>query len=213
LKKSLVLVFLMIATLQAQWEVRGSMGLNMTSMPDLKEYLNANYFFLNDRLAEFSPSVETGIEVGYQVKENVQLACELSYEYNSFAFTVIGGSYFSYNLLQPSLLGYYTINGNGFQFKFGGGVGPRFIFASETSPYTTSLVKYSSIGYGLVGKVDGITSLGGNFFAYVGLDLRYNRNGNLSDSDGKEKLNNITNAALTLNSFSLGLKVGVAVNL
>jgi len=213
MQKILLLVFLTVVSLQAQWEVRGSMGLNVVSMPDLKDYLNTNYFLGSDRLSQFSPSVEAGFEVGYQLEEQYQLACELSYEYNSFTYTIVSGSSFSYNLLQPSLLGYYTINGKGFQFKFGGGIGPRFIFASETSPYTTSLLKYSSTGFGIVGKVDGITSLGGNFFAYVGLDLRYNRNGNLSDSDGKEKISNVTNATLNLNSVSVGIKVGVAVNL
>ncbi|MDP3682530.1 MAG: hypothetical protein Q8S01_01225 [Ignavibacteria bacterium] len=213
MKKILLLVFISVVSLQAQWQVRGSMGLNVVSMPDLRDYLNTNFYLGDERLNEFSPAVEVGLEVGYQLEEHFQLSCELSYEYGSFTYFVIGNNVFSYNLLQPSLLGYYTINGAGFQFKFGGGIGPRFVFASETSPYTTSLLKYSSTGFGLVGKVDGITSLGGNFFAYVGLDLRYNRNGNLSDSDGKEKISNVTNAALNLNSVSVGIKIGVAVNL
>ncbi|MCK9209646.1 MAG: hypothetical protein M0P61_02295 [Ignavibacteriaceae bacterium] len=196
---------------QAQWEVRGSMGLNIVSMADLKDYLNANYFVGNDRLSQFTPAVETGIEVGYQLEEHFQLACELSYEYNSFSNTALSTNSFSYNLLQPSLLGYYTINGKGFQFKFGGGIGPRFVFASELSPYTNSMLKYRSTGYGFVAKVDGITSIGGNYFAYLGFDLRYNQNGKLSDSDGKEKINNVTDAALSLNSLSAGIKIGVAV--
>jgi len=211
MKKIFFLVIVAVISLQAQWEVRGSMGLDIVSMPDLKDYLNTNYFSGNDRLSEFTPSVETGIEVGYQLEEHFQLACELSYEYNSFAYTIISSSSFSYNLLQPSLLGYYTINGTGFQFKFGGGVGPRFVFASEPSIYTTALIKYKSTGYGFVGKIDGITSLGGNYFAYLGFDLRYNKNGNLSDADGKEKISNVTNTALSLNSLSFGIKVGVAV--
>ncbi|MFA6597541.1 MAG: hypothetical protein WCS69_07450 [Ignavibacteriaceae bacterium] len=210
MKKIFVLVVVTVISLQAQWEVRGSMGLNIVSMPDLKDYLNTNYFIGNDRLGAFTPAVETGIEVGYQVEEHFQVACELSYEYNSFSYPVINSS-FAYNLLQPSLLGYYTINGTGYQFKFGGGIGPRFVIASEPSIYTTALLKYTSTGYGLVGKIDGITSLGGNYFAYIGVDLRYNNNGNLSDASGKEKINNVTNAALSLNSFSAGLKVGIAV--
>jgi len=213
MKKIIILVFLTVVSLQAQWEVRGSMGLNVVSMPDLKDYLNTNYFLGNDRLSEFTPSVETGIEVGYQLENNFQIAGEFSYEYGSYSYTVLSTSTFSYNLLQPSLFGYYTINGKGFQFKFGGGIGPRFVFASELSPYTKDILKYKSTGYGIVGKVDGITSLGGNYFAYVGVDLRYNNNGKLSDAGGKEKINNVTNAALSLNSVSVGLKIGVAVNL
>ena len=213
MKKIFFLVIVTVISMQAQWEVRGSMGLDIVSMADLKDYLNANYFSENDRLSQFSPSVETGIEVGYQLEENFQLACELSYEYNSFLSTIISSKSFSYNLLQPSLLGYYTINGKGFQFKFGGGIGPRFVFASETSPYTNSILKYRSAGYGFVAKVDGITSIGGNYFAYLGFDLRANQNGSLSDSNGKEKINNVTNAALSLNSLSAGIKIGIAVTL
>lgn len=211
MKKIFFVVVAAVISLQAQWEVRGSMGLDIGSMPDLKDYLNANYFTGNDRLSEFTPAVEAGFEIGYQLEEHFQLACELSYEYNSFSSSIISSKSFSYNLLQPSLLSYYTINGKGFQFKFGGGLGPRFVFASETSPYTISILKYRSTGYGLVAKVDGITSLGGNYFAYLGFDLRFNQNGNLSTNDGKEKINNITNAALSLNSLSLGIKIGVAV--
>ncbi|NCQ19037.1 MAG: hypothetical protein COZ80_07740 [Ignavibacteria bacterium CG_4_8_14_3_um_filter_37_9] len=210
MKKIFFMVLVSVISLQAQWEVRGSMGLNIVSMPDLKDYLNTNFFIGNDRLSDFTPAVETGIEVGYQLEEHFQVACELSYEYNSFSYPVINSS-FAYNLLQPSLLGYYTVNGKGYQFKFGGGIGPRFIFASEPSIYTTALLKYTSTGYGLVGKIDGITSLGGNYFAYIGVDLRYNNNGNLSDANGKEKINNVTNTVLSLNSVSAGLKVGVAV--
>jgi len=210
MKKIFFMVLVSVISLQAQWEVRGSMGLNIVSMPDLKDYLNTNFFIGNDRLSDFTPAVETGIEVGYQLEEHFQVACELSYEYNSFSYPVINSS-FAYNLLQPSLLGYYTVNGKGYQFKFGGGIGPRFIFASEPSIYTTALLKYTSTGYGLVGKIDGITSLGGNYFAYIGVELRYNNNGNLSDANGKEKINNVTNTVLSLNSVSAGLKVGVAV--
>jgi len=210
MKKILFIVLVTVISMQAQWEVRGSLGLNIVRMPDLTDYLNTNYFLGNDRLNDFIPAVETGIEVGYQLEEHFQVACEFSYEYNSFSYPIINSS-FAYNSLQPSLLGYYTINGKGYQFKFGGGIGPRFIIASEPSIYTTALLKYTSTGYGLVGKIDGITSLGGNYFAYIGVDLRYNNNGNLSDANGKEKLSNVTNTALSLNSLSAGLKVGIAV--
>ncbi|PJC57466.1 MAG: hypothetical protein CO025_13270, partial [Ignavibacteria bacterium CG_4_9_14_0_2_um_filter_37_13] len=124
MKKIFFMVLVSVISLQAQWEVRGSMGLNIVSMPDLKDYLNTNFFIGNDRLSDFTPAVETGIEVGYQLEEHFQVACELSYEYNSFSYPVINSS-FAYNLLQPSLLGYYTVNGKGYQFKFGGGIGPR----------------------------------------------------------------------------------------
>ena len=76
--------------------------------------------------------------------------------------------------------------------------------------YTTSTINYHSAGYGFVAKADGLTSLGGNFFAYLGVDFRYNINGVLTGIDGKEKINNVTNNGLTLNSLSFGLKLGIA---
>jgi len=214
MKKFFFLIMIVSASLQAQWVVRTSMGLNMVSMPDVRDYLNANYFSMNDNgLSQFSPAIEFGGEVGYQLKENFQLAAEFDYEYNSFSVSTFGTYTFSYQLLQPSLLGYYTINGNGFQFKFGGGIGPRFIFVTEKSNYTSDWLKYSGSGYGLVGKIDGITSLGGNFYAYLGFDLRLNFTGTISDAGGKKKINNLTNESLSSNSLSAGIKLGVAVTL
>jgi len=213
MKKLLLLVVLLGVSAHAQWIARGSMGLNVVSMSDLRDYLNANYFGSGNQLAQFTSAIEFGGEICYQIKPDYQLGLEFSYEYNSFTETIISTSTFSYASLQPTALWYYTITGSGYQFKFGGGVGPRFILASETSPYTTAVINYKSFGYGVVTKADAMTALGGNFYAYIGVDLRYNNNGTLSDANGNKKINNVTNNPLSLNSVSAGIKVGVAATL
>ncbi|GAB6281865.1 MAG: hypothetical protein STSR0008_06080 [Ignavibacterium sp.] len=194
-------------------DLRGSMGLNFVSMTNLRDYLNRNYASPQDQLGTFSSAIEFAFEGGYLVKQNFQLGLEFAYETNSFNYNFLLGNYnFEYSVLMPSLLTYYVINGEGYKFKFGGGIGPRFINANEVLPTSTSKDNYSNTGLGFLVKVDGSTLLSDKMYAYISIDIRYNLNGK-PQKDGKELLINSSDGyeGLELNSFSSGLKLGIAI--
>ncbi len=194
-------------------DLRGSMGLNFVSMTNLRDYINSNYASPQDQLGTFSSAIEFAFEGGYLIKQNFQVGLELAYETNSFNYTFLLGNYnFEYSLFMPSLLSYYVISGEGYKFKFGGGIGPRFISANEVLPTSTSKDNYSNLGLGFLMKVDGSTLLSDKMYAYISIDVRYNLNGK-PKKDGKEFIINSKNGyeGLELNSFSSGLKIGIAI--
>lgn len=200
-------------TANSKIDLRGSMGLNFVSMTNLRDYLNRNYASPQEQLGTFSSAIEFAFEGGYLLKQNFQLGLELAYETNSFNYNFLLGNYnFEYSVLMPSLLSYYVINGEGYKFKFGGGIGPRFINANEVLPTSTSKDNYSNLGLGFLLKADGSTLLSDKMYAYISIDIRYNLNGK-PKKDGKELLINSPNGyeGLELNSFSSGLKIGIAI--
>jgi len=207
MKKSiivLIIVFLSI-TCSAQVSLRGGMGIQFQSTPSLKDYLNS--FFL-ENLGDFSSAVVFSLEGGYRVTENTELAVEAAYLLNSYNYTELFGQYeFSYGIIMPSIIYYYVISGAGYNFKFGGGAGIRLVSAEEKFP-SSNPTEYTSTGYGLMLRFDGNTSIGGNFYANIGADLRYDINGEL-DSDGHKIRNTSLDENVNLNSFSGGIRLGI----
>ncbi|MFA4923043.1 MAG: hypothetical protein WC557_02490 [Ignavibacteriaceae bacterium] len=211
MKKIFFLVIVAVISLPAQWEVRGSMGLNYVNMADLKDYLNLNYFIGDMALYQFFPAFEASTEIGYQPTSNLEFGLELAYELNSFQTSYLSIYRFDYGFMSPSLLAYYVLQGAGYKFKFGGGIGPRFISADEKLPNLTQTETYSATGIGMVLKAEGLTALGKNVFASIGFDLRYSSFGKFASASGKTFINNLTGSELKMNSLSAGLKIGVAV--
>lgn len=213
MKKILLLVFITLVNMQAQWEVSAGIGVNFTSMPQLREYLNKNYFLNENSLNEYLPAFETGIEVGHQLNKNFQMACEIKYVHNKYFGSLVEIGRFSYDFYQPSLIGYYLLSGKNYLFKFGGGIGPRFVFTTLPSGprLVMKYIDYKGTGYGFLGKIEGQTLLVNNIFAHLDFDLRYNKYGSLSDSAGENLISNVTGKVLTLNAFSVGIKTGLTV--
>jgi hypothetical protein len=105
-------------------------------------------------------------------------------------------------------MAYYVISGVGYNFKFGGGIGPRFTFVTEEKKWQGTNDDYSSIGFGGLLRVEANTALSENFFANIGGDLRYDVNGDPENENGNTLYNNVENEKVNFNSFSLGLKLG-----
>lgn len=208
-KQKITLLFLFLTVnVFAQYEFRASMGLNFSAMPSVKDYINENFAGAN-QLNSFNSAVEFAFEAGYELNEKYQAGLEVGYETNSFTFTFFPTNYvFDYALFSPSLIGYYMIKGDGYKFKFGAGGGPRFISVEETK-YTNQPIKYSSTGAGIVLKADGQTRLSDIFYAYIGVDLRYNLCGEPKDNNSNHIIYKGDN--INIKSLSAGIKLGVSV--
>ena len=125
---------LMIGHTFAQNELRAGMGINFGSTPSLKDYINqvAGY----DQLGSFNSAVVFSGEYDRALFQTYDLGFEVAYLLNSVTFSTYGTYDFTYHVIMPTVTSYYVIRGDGYNFKFGGGVGIRLVSADESIPAT-----------------------------------------------------------------------------
>ena len=198
-------------SLSAQMELSASMGINFVNTPSLFDYINQNYVSAGSEIIEgFNSSVLFSGEAGYNVNKSYQPALEIGYLINSYTYPGLNGQYeLSYGNLIFSVINYYVINGDGFNFKFGGGGGLRIISADEKRPATGITQTFSSVGYGFLLRAEGNTLLGGNVYAKIGAQACYDFNGE-PENNGQPLTNNIQKENVNFNSLSVGLNLGVS---
>ena len=207
MKKILIPSFIIIVSIfsfaQKPNEVRASMGIDFVSVPALKDYLELNKY--TDRLSDFSSAVNFSGSYGRMVGENSQLEVEIGYFLNSYNSSSGLGNYdLTYSLLMPSVLYNYVVNGNGYNFKFGGGAGLRFLLITEKRPGFLD-DNYSSTGYGFILRAAGNTAIAQDVYAYIGADIRYDI---LKESKPSTVGNTIGD--VNFNSLSFGIRLGIS---
>jgi len=207
----LLLLIVSISNSLAQIELKGSMGINFLSIPSLQDYINQNFAPSNSQLATFNSAVIFCGEVGTFLSNDFEISLEVPYQIYSYTENIGLGQYeLAYNLIPPSVLAYYVISGNGYNFKFGGGAGPRFVSVTEKKKWQGSEVSFSSIGFGGLIRIEGNTFLSENVYANIGVDLRYDVNGEPENSIGNKLTNVVQNEVINLNTFSMGLRLGIS---
>lgn len=210
MKKIILLIAISFAAfpVYSQYQVRASMGIDFVSTPSLTDYINI-YIQPVPQLGSFNSAVVFSGELGYNLENNFQMGIELSYLLNSYTSSFTSGQYdLSYGIIMPTLTAYYLMAGEGYNFKFGGGAGVRIVSADESLPGLGAAINYSSTGVGFILRAEGNTSLGGNFYASVGGDLRYDING--MPSNGNNFLGGRSDISTNFNSFSAGIKLGIS---
>ena len=209
-KLTFTIVFIICSSFTfAQIELKGTMGIYFLSIPSMQDYINQSFAPPNDQLGSFVSSVMFAGEGGFFIAKNFEASGELAYQIYSYTTTGVGGKYdLVYNNIMPSLLGYYVISGDGFNFKFGGGAGVRFISVDQSLPATGNTTTYSSIGYGIIGRIEGNTLLGGSVYANIGAEIRYDINGE-PENGGTPLHNNVQNENVNFNTFALGVRLGI----
>lgn len=209
MKKIISLFIITLCTfipMKAQIIISGGMGLDLVYSPSLNDYINDNFFDSKNELKTFNKSLSVFGEIDYKIDEKYQIGLEYNHSF-FFHSTPLHGNYeFNYTVYKPSIIGYYVIPGDGYEFKFGGGLGFRYVSAEEKI-FTTD--EFTSSGIGLLVKAIGNTALGDNFYAYISADIRYDY---LSEpeKDGGKITNGYSNEILNLNSLSFGIKLGVS---
>lgn len=184
-------------------EVRASMGIDFISVPELKDYLEANY---TDKLSDFSSAVNFSGSYGRMISETTQLEVELGYLLNSYNASSVGGNYdLSYSLLMPSILYNYVLIGKGYNFKFGAGAGVRLLNITEKLPADPNDYNYSSFGFGFILRGTGNTAIAQDVYAHIGADIRYDVLGKPDENSSGNKVGN-TN----FSSLSVGIRLGIS---
>jgi len=214
MKKTFWIFTLMILTKLsfAQVELKATMGIEFITIPSAQDYLNQNYAPLDDQLGTFNTAVIFTGEVGYFFQENFEMSIEVPYQIYSYNTNIPGAGQYdlSYNSLLPSVMAYYVFAGSGYNFKFGGGIGPRFVFVTEEKKWQGTSQEYTSTGFGGLLRAEGNTSLSEKFYANIGFDIRYDFNGEPENSGGTSLQNNVENESVNFNSFAVGIKLGIS---
>ncbi len=206
---SFILVLLMFSVSYSQVQVRGSMGVDFVSTPSLYDYINQNFAGSNNQIGSFNAAVIFSGEVDYDVSQSYEIGVDLGYRLFSYNTQNTIGTYdLTYHNFMPTLINYYVINGEGYQFKFGAGAGVRFLSAEESIPGTGTKQNYSSTGFGILLRGAGNTRLSDNVYITIGVDARYDFNGEPSNG-GKTLYNYASQSNVNFNSLSLGLSLGL----
>jgi hypothetical protein len=207
----ILLLFICISNIvYPQVSLRGGMGINFVSTPSLRDYLNVSQFApVDNQVASFNTAINFSGEVDFRAANNYDLGVEVAYLYNAFTFSPNGGRYeLSYGVLMPTITSYYVIDGQGYNFKFGGGLGLRFASINESLPFSSNSNNYSSVGFGILLRATGNTALGRNVYANITGDIRYDINGT-PKNNGNPIRNTILGNNVNLNFLSLGLSLGI----
>jgi len=185
-----------------QVSLRGGMGIDLISIPSLKDYLNIYFAPSDNQVGSFATAVIFSGEADFKEFENYEVGIELAYLYNSYTYPSIGGQHnLTYGIIMPTITNYYVIEGQGYNFKFGGGIGIRFTNINETNLPTINT--YKSVGFGILLRASGNTALSSNVFANITGDIRYDINGEPKNNGNPMQSN------VNFNSFSLGLTLGI----
>ena len=209
MKRLLIFIYLFPSVLiYAQVDVTAAMGIAFVNNSSIKDYINAN-FPSDQELGTFNSSFDLSLEADYTVSENFELGLE--YVYNIFAYTTsILGGYGVYDLSykhhKPSVLAYYVIPGAGYKFKFGGGIGYRLVDLDEKIFRT---INYTATGFGFLLRVQGLTTLGGNFYANLGGSFRYDLPGKVSSGNSSESGNSLEEFNVNVDSVVFSVNIGV----
>ena len=212
--KRIMILFFVLASLgkvSAQWDLNFVMGLDFKSLPSFRDYVNSSYALPGSQIATFKSSVGFSTEADYKIHENFAIGIEYNLQIDSYTSSYSNGGVYeiSYNQHRPSIVAYYVFPGNGYQFKFGGGLGYRYVALSERVSTSTN---YNASGVGFLLRAIGNTLLSKDFYALIGVDLRYDLPGRVSN--GNEYLiNNATGEKLNLNSISVGIYLGITLTL
>jgi len=201
----LLLLFLIIPG-YAQIKISAGMGIDLVHTSSLEDYINRNFYDPKNEIKTFNKSLSLFGEVDYSVSEKYQLGIELNYSYFLYNSSKFNSYELVYSVYKPTLILYYVLPGNGYEIKFGAGLGYRYLSLKERI-YSTD--KYNSSGIGILTKAVGNTALGDNFYGYISVDMRYDYLGEPDGKSGKIK-NNSTKETLNLNKLSFGIKLGVS---
>lgn len=210
--KYIALIFLMALTFSnsySQVSLRGGMGVDYVNTPSLYQYFNENFSQTGSQLGSFGASVNFSAEGDYTISNNYEIGLDIAYRIYSYNNNYNLGTYdLSYHNLMPTIVNYYVINGGGYQFKFGGGVGARFLSVDESLPGSGSTQTYTSTGFGFLIRATGNTQISSSLYANVHLDVRYDINGK-PKNNGFNLYNGVDKTNVNFNSFSVGVGLGL----
>lgn len=211
MKKMLVIIILIFAanSFAQENELTATMGIDFMSTPSFRDYINQNYA-TSEEMSDFNSAVQFTLKYGRLLNPDFMLAGEVGYQIYSYNnFFSLGQYDVSINSLLPSILAYYVLAGNGYNFKFGGGAGLRLLYITEKLPGEANSTEYTATGFGLLLRGEATTRIDGNLHVHIGSDIRYDLAGKPQKSQDAFSSNK-TFEQVEFNSLIIGVRLGLS---
>lgn len=186
------------------------MGVSYVSMTDVVDLANATMGNF-ERLPEFKAAAEFFGAVTFAWSEDWGVKFEYAYMVASYnVATAFGSGQAEYTATAhlPSLIVQYVLVGHPvYNVKVGAGGGLHF--GTLAAKFFTQDDRYSGKGPGFLLDVEGNTAFGEHLFAYLGLNLRWDFIGKLTNAQGMApNIVNTGGTAPTMQFFGLGARLG-----
>ena len=201
------------ASVQLRPGVAAGMGVSYLSMTDVVDLANIASASLGgyQRLPEFKAAAEFFGAVTVPCSPDWVLKFEYAYiltTYNVATAYGTGQAEYTAMIHLPSLIVQYVLlNEPVYNVKVGAGGGYHFGTLGVT--YYTQNDSYSGNGPGLVLEAEGNTAFGESLYAYLGVNVRWDFIGTLSNSAGMEPYHASTaGGGTTMQFFGLGARLG-----
>jgi len=192
------------------------MGVDLHSATSVVNYINLMAQpRLDEKVYDFSSAVEFYAVPEMQVSHDWSVGLEYSLLIKSYAIDDRSGYFrsdFSYQIHMPTVLVHRLILGEGYRVKVGGGIGYHFVDFTQRFPTVGSEETLSAGGIGVKLDAIGNTKFDDTFYGSIGVDLRWDFEGNLKRSPGTPAASSVIPLP-QMNFFSAGLKFGVTFQL
>ncbi len=185
MKRIILLMCLINTAIFAQFDITAGGGIGFYNHSDLTDYIET--ITTEDDANTFGTGGELFLAGDYVIGENHQIGVEYTYSYYSFnGVTNSGGMNYdlSYSHHKPSVMYYYVVPNTSkeYRFKFGAGFGPRYISVDED---ILSAINYTSTGWGVLLRAQGVSALDKHVFITLGGTCRYDQPG-VPENNGKK---------------------------
>jgi hypothetical protein len=209
MKKLFLLSVILGIELNAQVDVSAGMGINFSSTASLNDYINSiNHI---SQVSSFNSNIEFFGEVGYNYSKSMIIG--LDYAFSIYSYTNsnsdIGNYEISYNQHSPTVMAYYVLRGNGYKFKFGGGLGLRYVLLKETLQLSTQAKDYSTFGFGILLKAEGNTAISNYVYATIAVTLRLDYPGVPKNNGNSLTYSPSSIQNVNVNAVSGGIRLGL----
>lgn len=190
--------------------VSAGLGVTLINANDVVNFINV-ISVEQQRQDNFATAAEFFGEGEFQVAPTWGLAVEYSYLLKSYNLVLPGFSpnFIEYKISMPTLIAHYVLQGEGYFFKFGGGLGYHSATLIEQYP-SGSEVDYRTNGLGLKVQAVGNTEFDEHLYGYIAVDARKDFMGEFKDGAGAPLSIPGTGQNVSMNFFSAGVKFGLS---
>jgi hypothetical protein len=189
--------------------VSAGLGVSLVHAADIVDYITTRYG-PEPKLNDFATAAEFFGTAELQLSESWGAKVEYAYLLKSYddAIAQSPGLRFTYVVHMPTALVQYLIQGRGYVFKFGGGLG--YHVATFTEDYALyGGTSYSSRGIGLKLEAEGNTEFDSHLYAYIVGDIRGDMMSEFKSTQGTPLINPVNDKHASMSFYSVGLKFGL----
>jgi hypothetical protein len=188
--------------------ISAGMGVSYHAAQDIVDRINGSGV-ITQRVGDFKSGVDFFGAVSVPVSRDWAVKGEYVYMLSSYSLPSIisvHNAEFSYNIHMPTLVGQYIL----FEaptYNLKAGVGAGYHFATYSEKYSSVDASFTGRGVGMLIELEGNTALGEALYAHLGVQMRWEFIGALTNGAGNPAPGN--SASTSFNCFSIGARLGM----